>query len=183
LGSLSIAKSILSAPADFFEAGVGASGAELREPLGSGSAIAGVCRSSRVTATSPTGEGRSSLTHKLGRARLVSICDGAVRFVLVTDVEAPVIMVYVPSALVSSSDTLVAGRDPVEMNTVEADEVECTIFPSLIALFRLFYSIDRSYISNQSRFHSINRLAFTSLFIIGLENGDHNGFDSECCPV
>jgi hypothetical protein len=31
--------------------------AELREPLGSGSAITGVCGSSRVTATSPTGEG------------------------------------------------------------------------------------------------------------------------------
>lgn len=45
---------------------------------------------------------------------------------LVTDVAAPAIIVNIPSALVSSSDTLVAGRDPVEMNTVAADEVECT---------------------------------------------------------
>jgi hypothetical protein len=68
--------------------------------------------------------------------------------VLVTDVVAPAIIVNIPSALVSSSDTLVAGRDPVEMNTVAGDEVECTIFPSFIVLARFRSGIGRSYISN-----------------------------------
>ena len=53
---------------------------------------------------------------------------------LVIDVAAPAIILNIPSALVSSSDTLVAGRDPVEMNTFAADEVECTIIPSFIVL-------------------------------------------------
>jgi len=84
----------------------------------------------------------------LTRARLVRIREGAVRLVLVTEVADPAIIVNTPSALVSISDTLVAGRDPVEINSVAADEVEYKIFPSFIVLAGFGPRIDRSYISD-----------------------------------
>jgi hypothetical protein len=68
--------------------------------------------------------------------------------VLVTPVAAPAAIVNTPSALVSSNNTLVEGRDRVETNTVAADEVECTILPSFIVLTGFLCRVGRSYIGD-----------------------------------
>ena len=89
----------------------------------------------------------------------------------------------IPSALVSSSDTLVEGRVPVETNTVAADEVECRILLLLTVLAGFGYGSGCSHISNQGRFHAIHRLAVSAMLAIGPEDSNHDRFYSKCGAV
>jgi hypothetical protein len=76
---------------------------------------------------------------------LLSIREAALGFELVTVVAAPAAIVNIPSALVSSRNTLREGGDPVETYTVAVDEVECTILLSAIVLaFRRIHKMHRA---------------------------------------
>jgi hypothetical protein len=103
--------------------------------LGSASSIAGSRGASRVAVAS-MGSPRPNVTRTLGRERPVEIRVEGIPFELVTTVVTPAVIVNVPSALVSSSNTPIEESDEVETNIVAVAEVEYTILVFVIVLGR-----------------------------------------------
>lgn len=106
----------------------------LRLP-GSASSIAGRRGGLRVDAASMDSP-CPNLTRRLGRERPVEIRVEGIPFELVTTVETPAVIVNIPSALVSSSNTPIEESDDVEIIIVAVAEVEYTILLFVIVLGR-----------------------------------------------